>query len=287
LYNPYLVVPLLVWAITQFLKFIIAAINGRIDFRYLYASGGMPSVHSAVVTSLATTAFLVDGPRSALFGITVILAAIVMYDSFGVRRSSGEQAAAINVILESMNKDRIPLSHPQQRLRELLGHKPMEVTIGALLGLVLAGLFNLNRLNAFFNMVTTPVGRKVTLALAVVAGAVFVASLIARFVLRRRFPVATVQQAVNHLSSAGLLLGFIGGLLAFLQYERIVVALWRLWPVVWLVALAAAAWSLYWPYRTRIPEALAAYSEQTEKSKWFEGPNKKKRAAKARAKKRR
>jgi acid phosphatase family membrane protein YuiD len=159
LFNPYLMVPLLVWAITQFMKFILAAFRGRLDFRYLYASGGMPSVHSAVVTSLATTAFLVDGPESPMFGLTVILAAIVMYDSFGVRRSSGEQAAAINLILDSLNQDQITLMHPQHRLREILGHKPMEVTIGALMGLILAGLFNVNRLDAFFNAVTTSVSR--------------------------------------------------------------------------------------------------------------------------------
>lgn len=89
-YNPYIIVPFATWAVAQISKFAIAAFRGRIDFRYLYASGGMPSVHSAVVCSLAMTALLVDGVGSHLFGFTAIFAAIVMYDSFGVRRSAGE-----------------------------------------------------------------------------------------------------------------------------------------------------------------------------------------------------
>ncbi len=99
-YNPYIVVPLATWAVSQVAKFAVAAFKGQVDFKYLYSSGGMPSVHSAVVCSLAMTALLVDGTSSHLFGFTLIFAAVVMYDSFGVRRSSGEQAAAINTMSE-------------------------------------------------------------------------------------------------------------------------------------------------------------------------------------------
>src|SRR4051812_44369194 len=123
-YNPYIVVPFATWAVAQVSKFTLAALRGRIDFRYLYASGGMPSVHSAVVCSLATTALLVDGANSHMFGFAAIFAAIVMYDSFGVRRSSGEQAAAINMLTETMDRNRVKLAQPGLHLREILGHQP-------------------------------------------------------------------------------------------------------------------------------------------------------------------
>jgi uncharacterized protein len=77
-YNPYIIIPFASWAVAQIAKFAIAAFKGKIDFRYLYASGGMPSVHSAVVCSLAVTALLVDGVGSHLFGFTLIFAAVVI-----------------------------------------------------------------------------------------------------------------------------------------------------------------------------------------------------------------
>src|SRR6266571_1039037 len=109
LYNAYIIVPLATWVIAQVAKFMLAALRGRIDFRLLYASGGMPSVHSAIVTSLATTSFLIDGPTSHIFGLTVVVAAIVIYDSFGVRRSSGEQTVALNMLLRSLENGKVKL----------------------------------------------------------------------------------------------------------------------------------------------------------------------------------
>src|SRR6185369_6168330 len=91
---------------------------------------------------------LVDGYSSFQFGFAVIFAAIVMYDSFGVRRSSGEQAAAINMLIESLDRNRVKLARPDLHLREILGHQPREVTAGAILGVALAGLFNYDRLGS-------------------------------------------------------------------------------------------------------------------------------------------
>lgn len=129
--NPYLIIPFAAWFIAQAIKFLIKAFQGQTDWRLMYVSGGMPSAHSAVVVALATVAFKLGGLNSPLFGITAIFAAIVMYDALGVRRVAGEQAVAIN-------KMRKLLGHKEPSLRELKGHRPEEVLVGALLGALLA-----------------------------------------------------------------------------------------------------------------------------------------------------
>lgn len=287
MYNPYLVIPFVVWIITQFLKFIIAAAGGKLDFRYLYASGGMPSVHSAVVTSLATTAFLVDGPQSPLFGITAILAAIVMYDSFGVRRSSGEQAMAINVILDSLEEDRIPLHHPQNRLRELLGHKPLEVTIGAGLGFVLACLFNIDKLDNFITSVTSPISQQMAVAMGGVAAVILIGAVVVRGLYMKQYKkVPVVAKAIKQAFWLAVLFTSVSILVAFFAYEKVSIVNWLLWPVLIIfITLATFGW-LFNHYRKIIPNVIAETALEEDKAKWFEGPNKKRRAAKARARKR-
>jgi acid phosphatase family membrane protein YuiD len=284
--NPYLVVPLVVWAIAQFLKFILAAFAGRIDFKYLYGSGGMPSVHSAVVTSLAVTALLVSGAQSPIFGLTAIFAAIVMYDSFGVRRSTGEQAIAINQIIASMELDR--LDHPDLKLREILGHKPLEVSVGAGLGVVLGGLLNVNRLGPLATQASTPVGLGLVYALAAVSIALIVAGILIRVLLLRKYRrIVLVQQAIRRETLVAWVYGVIGLLLAFLQYEKIAAALWVVWPVIFVILLVATLMLIWLPYRGGVIRgAMAEVIVAADKAKWLEGPNKKKRAKAARSKKR-
>lgn len=94
----------------------------------------MPSSHSAFVTSLGTGVGFKEGFGSAVFALAAAFALIVMYDAAGVRRAAGRQAQVLNAIVEDLNRREL---HPQ-RLRELLGHTPFEVLIGALLGVIVA-----------------------------------------------------------------------------------------------------------------------------------------------------
>jgi acid phosphatase family membrane protein YuiD len=287
MFNRYVVVPLIVWAVAQFLKFTIAAFKGRIDFKYLYGSGGMPSVHSAVVTSLAVTSLLVDGPRSGIFGLTVIFAAIVMYDSFGVRRSSGEQAVAINAILDSMDRDR--LDHPKIHLRELLGHKPLEVSVGAALGLVLGAILNADKLGPLVNIITLNVGKGMAIIVAALAVILLLAGLLARWAILRRYrkEVAAVRQATKTAAWSFWSLAIVGLLLGFIEYEHVAIAIWLIWPIVYAILILVVVFTLILKYRTSVPTAIIAYRVTADKDKWLEGPNKKRRAKKAaRAKKR-
>lgn len=94
----------------------------------------MPSSHSAFVTSLGTAIGLTEGFHSTLFALSAAFALIVMYDASGVRRAAGKQAKVLNTIIEDLRMREL---HPE-RLRELLGHTPFEVLIGAILGIVIA-----------------------------------------------------------------------------------------------------------------------------------------------------
>jgi len=103
----------------------------RFDLRYLVSAGGMPSSHSAVVVALATRVGMATGLSSVEFALAAIFAAVVMYDAAGVRRAVSLQARVLNRMLtEMMEAQRFS----EQRLRELIGHTPFEVFVGALLG---------------------------------------------------------------------------------------------------------------------------------------------------------
>lgn len=98
----------------------------------------MPSSHAAGATALATTCGLEVGFHSVVFALAVVFALVTMFDAQGVRRSAGQQAAILNQILEDMYwKGRIE----SNRLMELIGHTPLEVIIGAVLGLILSSIF--------------------------------------------------------------------------------------------------------------------------------------------------
>ncbi len=136
--NWILVVPACAWALAQTMKVIIVLVTKRqLDLRYFVISGGMPSAHSATVSSLATTIAMVEGLDSAAFGISVILAMIVMYDAAGLRQSVGKQAAVLNRVMRELRLHR-PLAEFGRDLKEFIGHTKLEVIVGGLLGIVFA-----------------------------------------------------------------------------------------------------------------------------------------------------
>jgi uncharacterized protein len=132
--NPYFVVPLIAWAIAQASKVIVdSVILHQLSVRRLVTAGGMPSSHSALVVSLTTIIGRLQGVGSPLFAMALIFSSVVMYDATGVRRAAGQQAMVLNRLLDDLF-----IAHRgihQERLRELLGHTPIEVIAGALLGI--------------------------------------------------------------------------------------------------------------------------------------------------------
>lgn len=127
----YIVIPILVGIVVQCIKFIIETIKTKkINIIRLFdGMGGMPSTHSALVSSLSTIIYLNYGIESPLTSVTIIFSLIVIYDSMGIRYESGRQAQIVNRLTGS-------------NLKEQLGHKPLETLIGVFLGIILTILIN-------------------------------------------------------------------------------------------------------------------------------------------------
>lgn len=134
--SPYIWIPVLAWAIAQVIKVVTDSVqHRRIDLRRLASSGGMPSSHTALVLSLTTVIGAKRGVGSPEFALAAIFSSVVMYDATGVRRSAGRQAQVLNRIIDDLLHQE---GFKEERLRELIGHTPVEVVAGALLGVLVA-----------------------------------------------------------------------------------------------------------------------------------------------------
>ncbi|MGD0336249.1 MAG: divergent PAP2 family protein [Candidatus Omnitrophota bacterium] len=134
--NKILMVTMFSWIIAQTIKVILGIIRQRkFDFRWFVGTGGMPSSHVAGASCLATATGLEYGFDSIYFALAATFAIVVMFDAQGVRRATGRQARILNKITEDIYwQGRIE----EKRLRELIGHTPVEVIAGFLLGIVIA-----------------------------------------------------------------------------------------------------------------------------------------------------
>ncbi|MBI2996428.1 MAG: divergent PAP2 family protein [Candidatus Melainabacteria bacterium] len=123
--------------IAQLYKFVVYIfINKQVNFKRLFQTGGMPSSHSAFMMGMAISTGLCTGFNSAFFAIALTIALLVMYDAAGLRRAVGRQAFILNQIVAEIFSEHPHLS--TQKVRELLGHTPIEVFIGAILGATVA-----------------------------------------------------------------------------------------------------------------------------------------------------
>lgn len=141
--NYVLITALIGWASAQVLKTVLASIAaGKFDWERLFGDGGMPSCHSACVCALALAVSRKMGFASPEFGIVFILAVIVINDAMGVRRAAGEHAKVLNKMIEKEQKTDIDYftddEEDPKELKEFLGHTPLEVLCGALLGIIVA-----------------------------------------------------------------------------------------------------------------------------------------------------
>lgn len=137
--NHILKITLFAWALAQVLKVIFVLLTQKKwDFTRLIGAGGMPSSHSALVTSLAVAIGKDIGFNSAEFALAFTTALIVMYDAAGVRRAAGKQAEVLNQIVDDFYHG---AEFNRERLKELLGHTPVEVLAGATLGITIGLLF--------------------------------------------------------------------------------------------------------------------------------------------------
>jgi uncharacterized protein len=128
----FLLAPVVAWTIAQAAKVTISSIrHHRLNLRVLAETGGMPSSHAAIVMGLTTAVGKYAGVSSGSFAIALIFSFVVMYDAAGLRRAAGRQAAVLNRLVEDLVHMR---GVQEQKLRELLGHTPVEVLVGAVFG---------------------------------------------------------------------------------------------------------------------------------------------------------
>lgn len=143
--NPYLIISLSSWFVAQVLKVIINAfVHRKLNLERMIGDGGMPSGHSATVSSLATICGILHGTGSFPFAVTFVLAVIVCHDAMGVRQETGKQAVVLNEIISSFTV-LTGEDLPEVKLKELVGHTPIQVIAGILIGVINAfvihGLF--------------------------------------------------------------------------------------------------------------------------------------------------
>jgi hypothetical protein len=129
----YVVVPVILWLCIQAFKVIVDLImTKKFNFKRILGAGGMPSAHSAVVSSVSTLIGKNVGFDTPIFALSFIMACVVMYDAAGVRRAAGKQAQLLNKIINTPGMSNIQV---QEKLVEVLGHTPIQVFIGAVIGI--------------------------------------------------------------------------------------------------------------------------------------------------------
>ena len=132
--NKYIYTPFFLWFGIQLFKLIYDLVTTKkFNFKRIMGAGGMPSSHSAVVVGLATLIGKYEGVDSAIFALAFIVAFVVMYDACGVRRAAGKQAVLLNRLVETPGLTGVQVS---EKLVEVLGHTPVQVFVGALIGIV-------------------------------------------------------------------------------------------------------------------------------------------------------
>lgn len=142
--NPILTVALLAWFVAQVLKTLINFILlGKFQLERMWGDGGMPSAHSATVCAMVIATARSEGFGSAIFAVAAVVAIITMHDAMGVRRETGEQAKVLNKMIEQwidVTEKNAPFLQ-NMHLKEMVGHTPLQVVAGVLLGSLVGFLF--------------------------------------------------------------------------------------------------------------------------------------------------
>lgn len=138
IHNKCIYVPFILWVAIQVFKVLTdLVVNKKLNVKRILGAGGMPSSHSAIVCSLATCVGKEYGFHSGIFATAMVMAFVVMYDAAGVRRAAGKQARILNKILETPGLTTVEV---QEKLVEMLGHTPIQVFVGAMLGILVGAL---------------------------------------------------------------------------------------------------------------------------------------------------
>lgn len=137
--NKYLYVPLILWFCIQTFKVIYELLKTKkLNFKRIIGAGGMPSSHSAITMCISTMIGKSEGFDSSIYALSLIVALVVMYDAAGVRRAAGKQAKLLNKIVQTPGLSNVEVT---EKLQEVLGHTPIQVFVGALIGFIVGMIF--------------------------------------------------------------------------------------------------------------------------------------------------
>ena len=135
----FILVPIITWFCIQTFKVIWDLVTTKkFNFKRILGAGGMPSSHSAIVMVLTTMVGREAGFDSYIFALALVFSCVVMYDAAGVRRAAGKQARLLNKIIDTPG---LTGNQVQEKLVEVLGHTPVEVFVGALIGIIVGSIF--------------------------------------------------------------------------------------------------------------------------------------------------
>lgn len=244
--NLYWVSPLIAWGLAQLLKFFLSSTSGKPDFKKLYSSGGMPSAHTAMVVALSITVMVFEGASNSVFGLSLVFATIVIYDAFGVRRASGEQAKALNKLIDTLAKE-AHKSRDEERLQDLIGHRPIEIVAGAVLGAVVSLLLSANSWINRVEWLADPANLTNVIIQAVFTLISLIFVWIAPIYISKNvdFKTSKTRTMKRLYRGAFATLAFIGGLLLLGQVSGVPSLEWQLWSWLWLLTFVVST-ALIW-----------------------------------------
>jgi len=273
-YNEIISVVVVTWFIAQFIKFVILLIRKKkIDFKIFFESGRMPSVHTAVVCSLALSIGISQGFYSIFFAIAAIFAVIVVYDALGVRRSAGDHAHALNKIVPHVLKE-----GQSQHFKTRIGHKPSEVIAGAILGLTIPLILMWNKVNIpklnqlfkfnyLFNLNPGP-NFFYMWSLIVIFFIMFLAAIVIVIVSWRNRNIV-YKKLFSKIYTMLITIGLVGLLLLFFRYENVYFLSGRFLLLFLVVALLVwLGFIVYYGIR-KFPLEITDYKDFLRKEKYI------------------
>lgn len=277
-YNEIISVVALTWFLAQLIKFIILLVKNKklklSEFKVFINTGGMPSAHTAVVSSLALSVGILAGFNSTVFAISFFFAVIVIYDAIGVRRASGDHARALNKLVPRVLKE-----DDNKHFKTRLGHKPIEVFAGVLLGL-LTPLISMwsqislsekwkQTLNYSYLFNVNPGSNFQYYGLFMFKFGAFLLISIILIIISFRTANLIYKKLYSKIYTFLLTIGAIGFLLLFFRYESVSLLSGRfLLIVLFTVSIIWAIVIAYYGFK-KFPSELSNYNDYLRKEKYF------------------
>ncbi|MEX0919832.1 MAG: divergent PAP2 family protein [Candidatus Saccharimonadales bacterium] len=251
-----IIISFIAWFSAQIIKFSLRAYNGDPNFRVFYQSGGMPSAHTATIVALSFSILAIYGYDSPIFGLSAVFSAVIIYDTLGVRRSSGEQSVMLNNLIRASGK--------KETVREVIGHSPRDVAAGFILGSLVSILATISEWSANAGWLTqSPIGIEQSVYLYIFI-AILLLGLVSKVILSRYRLVEVIYRLRSAIWWSFILPALFGLFFSLLQTQTTGLGSYRFWSLlILLVFIVSQVYLFIRLYRT-IP---SQYKQQSNELK--------------------